>query len=138
MLATGGFALLLATGPAVAWAHGEGPDPFTEWLQEEGPGPAALQALSGAKVSLQQAVVTAQQKTGDRAFVAKIENDNGAIVYWIATVANGGSVTHLRVDPVTGAVLVSPGVAIVGPELQQDASLAAGTKLSLVGAIQAA
>lgn len=125
ILAAGAFAALLGAGPA-AWAH------------EEGPGPAALRTLASAKVSLQQAVATAQQKTGGRAFEATIEQDNGTAAYWIATVANGGGVTHLRVDATSGAVRVSPAQASVSPEHQQDASLAAGAKLDLAAAIQAA
>ncbi len=124
MLAAGAFTVLLAAGPAA-------------WANEEGPGQAAMQALSGAKVSLQQAVATAQQKTGGRAFEATIEQDNGVPAYWIATVANGGGVTHLRVDPMSGAVRVSPGQAIAGLEHQQDATLAAGAKLDLAAAIKA-
>jgi uncharacterized membrane protein YkoI len=125
---------IIITASTVAILLGAG---TTAWAgREDKENQADLRALSGAKVSLQQAVASAQQKTGGRAFDATIEDENGTPVYWVATIANG-TVGQVRVDPMSGAVQVSPRTGHDEREHREDAALASGVKLDLAAAIQA-
>lgn len=112
--------------------------PVARLRKEKTDGHLAVLSLARAKVSFQQAIATAEERTTGRAFEATIELDNGTPTYWIAAVANGGHIIELLVDPMDGVVQVCPHLATVSSEQQQVASLAAGTKLDLTAAIQAA
>jgi uncharacterized membrane protein YkoI len=61
-------------------------------------------ALQGAKVSLSQAIATAEQQTGGKAFDAGVDNENGATR--IAVETNGPrGVQTVTVDPQSGQVV---------------------------------
>ncbi len=58
-------------------------------------------ALAGAKVTLTQAIATAEQQTGGRAIGAGADNENGRVAIAVEIAAKDGMRTVL-IDPATG------------------------------------
>lgn len=87
------FAVVLATGVAstAAFANGE----------KEDANDAA--ALANAKITLSQAIATAEQQTGGKAIGAGVDNENG-IVSIAVDVAGSQGVKTVLVDPQTGRI----------------------------------
>jgi len=82
---------LSASGAALA-AAGEG-----ESGQE-------IAAVLKAKISVVQAIATAEQQTGGRAMKIDVEKKNGAYLYEVKTVSKD-RVVEVFVDPVSGQVI---------------------------------
>ena len=60
-------------------------------------------ALAGAKVTLVQAIATAEQQAGGRAVGAGVDNENGRVTIAVEIAATDGMHTVL-IDPATGLV----------------------------------
>ena len=60
-------------------------------------------ALANAKVTLVQAIATAEQQTGGRAVGAGVDNENGRVTIAVEVAAKDGVHTVL-IDPATGEV----------------------------------
>lgn len=60
--------------------------------------------LAQAKISLAQAVATAEQHVGGKASRAELENENGRVVYGVE-VANNTKTTDVKVDATDGRVV---------------------------------
>lgn len=65
-----------------------------------------LTALQGAKVSLLQAVATAEAQ-GGKALAAEYDRDDAALAIKVETVDAAGTTADLRVDAMTGAVIAA-------------------------------
>ena len=63
-----------------------------------------LDTVRTAKVDLNRAVSLAEQTSGGRAFDARVENENGKVVYEVELASNGGS-EAVSVDPQSGQVI---------------------------------
>lgn len=87
------LAALIATGAAAGTALAAGNDENQE-----------ANALQNAKVTLSQAIATAEQQTGGKAFDAGVDNENGAVR--IAVETNGPKgVQTVIVDAQSGTVI---------------------------------
>ena len=64
----------------------------------------AMANAAQARISLAQAVATAEQHTGGRANRAEIQNENGRLVYGVE-VANGAMAMDIKVDAIDGSVV---------------------------------
>ena len=62
--------------------------------------------MNAAKVSLAQAIATAEQQTGGKAFDAGVDNENGTARISVQ-VAGSQGVRTVLIDPATGAVIAS-------------------------------
>ena len=60
--------------------------------------------LGQAKITLIQAITTAEQKAGGRAAHAGLENENGRLVFGVE-VMNSQQATDVKVDAISGQVL---------------------------------
>ncbi len=85
------FAVILATGAASTAALAKGG-------HEESQDAAAL---ANAKVTLSQAIATAEQQAGGKAISAGVDNENGTVRIAVDVASNQGVKTVL-VDPQTG------------------------------------
>jgi uncharacterized membrane protein YkoI len=74
----------------------------TAYAARNDAGDAAV--LSQAKITLSQAIASAERHTGGRAVHARIENENGSAVYGVETV-QGSTATDVKVDAGDGHVL---------------------------------
>lgn len=63
-------------------------------------------AVSGAKISLTQAVAAAEQHVGGQASQAEYERENGQWVFDVEVI-KGQSVMDVKVDPTSGQVIAS-------------------------------
>lgn len=61
-------------------------------------------ALAQAKISLTQAIASAERHAGGKAVRAELEDENGKIVYGVEVIA-GANVTDVKVDVDDGKVL---------------------------------
>lgn len=87
------LASVIAAGAAAGTALARGNDEDRE-----------ATALQGAKVTLSQAIATAEQQTGGQAFDAGVDNENGTVR--IAVETNGPKgVQTVIVDPQSGQVV---------------------------------
>lgn len=86
------FTALLATGAGVAYARDAGEND-------------ALADLAKARVSLVQAVNTAEHHIGGRATQAELETEHGKTAYEIEVVAADRTVHDVKVDAASGKVL---------------------------------
>ncbi|MGH7156081.1 MAG: PepSY domain-containing protein, partial [Acetobacteraceae bacterium] len=101
------IATMIATGAAgggVAYAAGHNQE-----AQD-------AQALANSKISLSQAITTAEQKTGGKAFDAGVDNNNGTARISVEVASNQGVKTVL-VDPQTGQVI---GINVGGDQHGQE------------------
>jgi uncharacterized membrane protein YkoI len=90
-------ALLMAAGVATAGGLAYG--------QQSGSAQNdAIVDLAKAKISLAQAIVTAEQHAGGRASRAELENENGRLVYDVE-VADNTRTTDVKVDATDGSVV---------------------------------
>lgn len=64
----------------------------------------AVANLAQAKISLVQAVTTAEQHIGGRASRAELENENGRLVYGVE-VADNTKTTDVKVDAIDGSIV---------------------------------
>ncbi len=64
----------------------------------------AIVNLANAKISLAQAVATAEQHAGGRATRAELENENGRLVYGVE-VSNNTNTMDVKVDAANGTVV---------------------------------
>ncbi len=64
----------------------------------------AMVNLAQAKISLAQAVMTAEQHVGGRASRAELENENGRPVYGVE-VADNTKTTDVKVDAIDGSIV---------------------------------
>ena len=64
----------------------------------------AMVNLAQAKISLAQAVTTAEQHVGGRASRAELENENGRLVYGVE-VADNTKTTDVKVDAIDGSIV---------------------------------
>jgi uncharacterized membrane protein YkoI len=71
----------------------------------------AITNLAMARISLVQAVTTAEQHAGGRASRAELQNENGRLVYGVE-VADNANTTDVKVDATDGTV--------VSAQLDQD------------------
>jgi uncharacterized membrane protein YkoI len=85
----------LAAGGVNAAAADEGANESNE--------PSEIASVLSAKVTLGQAISTAETETGAKAVESGLENHDGAMVYTIK-VAKGDTVQTVLVDPNTGKV----------------------------------
>lgn len=91
---------ILGSTPAVEKAEGD------EEGQKAGDEGTELTALQGAKVTLLQAITTAEAQ-GGKALSAEYGQENGALAVSLAVADASGKTTELRIDAVTGKVLAS-------------------------------
>ena len=92
--AMGMMTLAAGLGTAIAATETEGTD-----------GPKEKAAIAAAKVTLQQAIATAEQQVGGKATANGIENQDDANIYYNITVDKGGSPQKVVVDMQTGKVV---------------------------------
>lgn len=71
--------------------------------KERGEGNHDAAALANAKVTLQQAIATAEQQSGGKAVGAGVDNENGTVRIAVEIASNQGTKTVL-VDPQSGQV----------------------------------
>lgn len=64
----------------------------------------ALTDVAKARISLVQAVTTAEQHAGGRASRAELQNENGRLVYGVE-VADNAKTTDVKVDATDGSVV---------------------------------
>ena len=64
----------------------------------------AMTDLAKARISLVQAVTTAEQYTGGKASHAELENENGRLVYGVE-VSDNTKTTDVKVDATDGSVV---------------------------------
>ena len=64
----------------------------------------AIANLANVKISLAQAVATAEQHAGGRATRAELENENGRLVYGVEVSTNTNTM-DVKVDGVSGTVV---------------------------------
>lgn len=90
-------ALLMAAGVATAGG--------LVYAQQVGVAPNdAMVALAQARISLTQAIATAEQHAGGRASRAELQNENGRLVYGVE-VADNAKTTDVKVDATDGSVV---------------------------------
>lgn len=89
-------ALLMAAGIATAGG--------LVYAQQASAQNDALTDLAKARISLVQAVTTAEQHAGGRASRAELQNDNGRLVYGVE-VADNAKTTDVKVDATDGSVV---------------------------------
>jgi len=92
--AMGAMALAAGLGTAIAATETEGTD-----------GPKEKAAIAAAKVTLQQAIATAEQAAGGKATANGIENQDDTNIYYDITVDKGGTPQKVLVDMQTGKVV---------------------------------
>lgn len=63
--------------------------------------------LAKAKISLSQAVATAESRAGGKATRAELENENGVAVFGVEVVTPDSTVMDVKVDAADGKVLSS-------------------------------
>ncbi len=69
-----------------------------------------MAALSAAKISLNQAIATAEQKVGGKAINGGLNNENGVMTYGVEVVDKANTVQTVLVDLNTGGVVkIVPG-----------------------------
>ena len=73
-------------------------------------------ALAAAKVSLSQAIATAEQSAGGKAIGADVDNQNG-VARIAVEVAGGQGVRTVLIDPQTGKVVAT---RVTGAEHEED------------------
>ena len=66
----------------------------------------AMANVAQARISLAQAIATAEQHTGGRASHAALQNENGRLVYGVE-IANGATATDVKVDATDGRVVAA-------------------------------
>jgi uncharacterized membrane protein YkoI len=88
------FTAVLATGAGVAYASGANEND-------------ALADLAKARVTLVQAVGTAEKHVGGRATQAELETEKGQTAYEVEVVAANRTVHDVKIDAVSGKVLSS-------------------------------
>ena len=64
-----------------------------------------MAAFSAAKISLSQAIATAEQKVGGKAIDGGLNNENGIMNYKVEVVDKGNTVQTVLVDLNTGGVI---------------------------------
>ena len=90
-------ALIMAAGVATAGG--------LAYAKQSGePQNEAMANLAQAKISLAQAVTTAEQHIGGRASRAELENENGRLVYGVE-VADNIKTTDVKVDAIDGSIV---------------------------------
>lgn len=128
-LGQAGIGIVLVAGASLARADGPG---VVEQIKK---------ALAGTKISLAQAIETAQKEAPDDPVVDAELKWNRAPVYFEAELLAGRTLKEVRIDPVTGKLLGTD-----DQKLDETAALAladlrqalAGAKLTAVQAIQVA
>lgn len=64
----------------------------------------AIAGLAQAKISIAQAIATAEQQATGKASRAELQNENGRLVYGVEIAANGQAI-DVKVDAIDGRVL---------------------------------
>ena len=126
------FALVIAlgsTGTAFAMEN------------EDGNSQEVAAALA-AKISLTQAITSAEQQTGERAFRIGLEEHDGTYAYKIKVISTDDNVFEVSVDPASGKVLRTEAEGLISRVFDgEDRTVAAKLKdaqTTLGGAIAAA
>ncbi len=111
-------------------------------MENEGENSQEVTAALAAKTSLTQAIASAEQQTGGRAFSIGLEERDGTHAYKIKVITTDDNVSEVSVDPASGKVLRTEAEGLISRvfdrEDRAEAAKLKDAQTTLGGAIAAA